>query len=373
MPRPASGPRQGARLPLRRAPLLLLPRFLTGFRLGDLFRLLQKNRFAVDPPFWPRAILASLGAAVTSCLARFEVEATGTPAEEELVEQPVFILGLPRSGTSHLYELLSQSPDLCRPTRFDTFNPHTLLLLRRWGVFSLLQRLPTVRRAMDDVQVGWGSSEEDIIALTILTSSGERLRDVFPRHRALSTAFSGCREAMDLLHALPCFLRKLVFLHRRRVLLKSPGHTSRVRDILQVFPRAKFVMIFRNPTDQLASLAAMNDSGNRFWCSLQWPAARPMEEMAELQGRRLGEYMANRTLIPPDHLVEITYEELIADRAATIARICRKISLQPPPVMPVPPAGGRRHRERPALDARWLPAVRQHYAPVFRAGIYKEP
>ncbi|MFM8983476.1 MAG: hypothetical protein ACKOLA_11340, partial [Spartobacteria bacterium] len=65
------------RLPLRQIPLLLLPRFLTGFRLGDWCRLLRQHRFSIDPIFWPRAVLASLGAALTSILARLEPKNPG--------------------------------------------------------------------------------------------------------------------------------------------------------------------------------------------------------------------------------------------------------------------------------------------------------
>ena len=126
---------QKLQLPLRQVPLLLLPRFFSGFRMGDWFRLLRNHGFRVDPPFWPRALLASAGAGVTSILARLEGAFARGPLDMELLERPVFILGLARSGTSHLFELLAQSPSLCVPTRFDTFNPHTLLLLRRVGLF----------------------------------------------------------------------------------------------------------------------------------------------------------------------------------------------------------------------------------------------
>ena len=119
------------RLPWRQLPLLPLPRFLSGFRLGDWWRLLREHRFGIDPIFWPRAVLATLGAAVTSCLAHLEERVTPDYGDADLLERPIFILGLPRSGTLHLFGLLSQGPDFCYPTRFDVFNHHTFLLLRR--------------------------------------------------------------------------------------------------------------------------------------------------------------------------------------------------------------------------------------------------
>lgn len=378
MSRPTAGPRERARLPLRYAPLLVLPRFLTGFRFSDWLRLMQRNKFAVHPVFWPRAAWATAGAALTSCLARFEKQSVAGEGERDLLERPVFIIGLARSGTSHLFDLLSQSPDLCFPTRFDVFHPHTLLLMRRWGVASLLQRLPTVRRAMDDFPVGWGSAEEDILALTILTSTGERLGAIFPRNTAPSCTTNSAptadgNEAMQIIRALKDFTAKLVRLHRKCVALKSPGHTGRVREILAVFPEARFVTIFRNPLHQLASLAAMKDSGNSFWCTLQWPEVLSMEETIQHQGRRLSTYFEARPLIPAGNLVEITYEELVADRSAAISGICRRLSIEPPANLEARASDRRRRNPRPPLPESWLPLVRKHYEPLFTAGIYPQP
>jgi hypothetical protein len=137
--------------------LLPLPRFLLGFRLGDWWRLLREHGFSIDPIFWARAVLATLGATATSILSRFEENVSTESLDTELLEKPVFILGLPRSGTTHLFELLSQSPDLCFPTRFDAFNPHSFLLVRRTGLFALLSKLPKFKRTMDNLHVGWDS------------------------------------------------------------------------------------------------------------------------------------------------------------------------------------------------------------------------
>ena len=37
------------------------PGALCGFTLGDWLRFLAENRFAIDPPYWPRAFLITAG------------------------------------------------------------------------------------------------------------------------------------------------------------------------------------------------------------------------------------------------------------------------------------------------------------------------
>jgi len=366
------------RIPWQQLLLLPLPRFLSGFRLGDWWRLLREHRFSIDPIFWPRAVLATLGASATSILARFEERVTPEPVDAELLEKPVFILGLPRSGTTHLFELLSQSPDLCFATRFDAFNPHSFLLLRRIGLCALLSKLPKFKRAMDNLRVGWDSPEEDIVALAILASKGERLSQMFPRDSAktknLPVDISEKRaKSLDLIRSLRPFLQKLIHLHGKRVLLKSPGHMGRVEEILEVFPQAKFVTIFRNPLHQTASIRAMRESGNPFWCALQWPVGNKSTALLKNQGLLLRGYFEARIAISPSNLFETTFEELVSDRAGTISRICEKFSIKPPASFEAVEATARNARSPGLPPDSWIPLLREHYKPLFDFGLYPRP
>jgi hypothetical protein len=346
--------------------------------MRDWLRLLRNHGFRIDPPFWPRAFLATVGAGVTSILARFEEPLDSAWVDTELWEQPVFILGLPRSGTTHLFELLAESPSLCFPTRFDTFNPHTFLLLRRTGLFALLARMPKFKRAMDNLRVGWDSPEEDTVALSVLTSMGERIHQMFPQDwsRAgtpVTIDSRGREESVVMMQALRAFSRKLVLLHSKQVLLKSPGHIARVREILQVFPKAKFVAIFRNPLHQASSLKNIRQSGNPFWCALQWPRAVEIPSILEHHGARLREYFDSRTLIPEGSLVEITFEELVSDRVRIIRKICESLALDPPPDSEKLSATARNARPPGNPPAEWIPLIREHYRPLFDAGLYHRP
>ncbi len=369
---------QEIRLPWRQLPLLPLPRFLSGFRLRDWLRLLHTHGFRIDPPFWPRALLATVGACVTSILSRFEEPLARGRVDADLWERPIFILGLPRSGTTHLFELLSQSPSLCFPTRFDAFNPHTFLFLRRTGLFAVLAKLPKFKRALDNLRVGWDSPEEDIVALSVLTSVGERIRQVFPAdsRRAGNSAKIDSQkreESMEIIQALRAFSRKLVLLHSKRVLFKTPGHIARVREILQVFPRAKFVAIFRNPLHQAASIKNARQSGNPFWCALQWPRGVKNNLALERQGVGLREYFESRALIPAGNLLEITFEELVSDRVQLIQKICDTLALTPPRNSEELNATARNARPADIPPESWIPLIQEHYKPLFDRGLYPRP
>ena len=367
----SDSPKQKIRLPLRQIPLLLLPRFLTGFRLGDWWRLLRMHRFSIDLIFWPRAVLATLGAATTSILARFEERVTPEAVDTELLDRPVFILGLPRSGTTHLFELLSLSPDLCFPTQFDAFNPHTFLLLRRTGLLALLSKLPKFKRAMDNVRVGWDSPQDDTFALALLSLKGDKVDRIFPKNVASQRKPS--LEDADLLAALRTFTRKLVWLHRKRVLLKSPRHMAHVGAILEAFPHARFVTIFRNPLHQFASLTHMRKTSNSIWCALQWPPQNRKERDLQLCETLLRAYFEARDRIPASNLIEITFEDLVADRPQVMARIFERLGLRGPENLENQANWNRAARVPAEVPDEWIPSMLQHYAPLYANGIYSRP
>lgn len=105
----------------------------------------------MDATYLPRAVLMTLGTAVTSCLKLVEERIPLDPIDESTWRRPVFVFGLPRSGTTHLYQSLARDSRFAFPTRLDCFNPHTFLTLRRLGVCRLLGLLPREKWFMANV------------------------------------------------------------------------------------------------------------------------------------------------------------------------------------------------------------------------------
>src|SRR3712207_6546804 len=77
-----------------------------GMTLGEWVRMLWKHRFAVDPPYWPRAAFMTGAGVVNSALSWHENRTYGPKVAAVEIKSPVFILGHWRSGTTHLHNLL---------------------------------------------------------------------------------------------------------------------------------------------------------------------------------------------------------------------------------------------------------------------------
>jgi len=340
-----------------------MPRFLAGMRFGDWIELLREHHFRVDAAFVPRAAVATVGTLVTSAIAAVEDARGQPPLDEAAWRSPLIILGIPRSGTTHLFQLMAADRRFCYPTRFDAFHPHTLLTLRGLGIHHLLGLVPTVRRAMDDVRVGWLSPEEDSIAIAILAGRGDRMIDVFPRDDFVATPSAAFETA------IAAFTRKLVAFHGRPLILKSPGHVRRIPSLLRVFPGARFVMLHRDPRDVVASVLAMAQTSNRSWCTLQWPQAAEPGDFVEDCAIRHRACRDGVRAIPPDRLVEIRYEDLIDDRAGTLARVYDGLGL-PAPDVPAEAWPSVRPRSRRRLDPALERRVIEAFAPEFESGRY---
>ena len=99
----------------------------------------------------------------------------------------------------------------------------------------------------------------------------------------------------------------------KRIVLKSPPHTARIRVLLEMFPKAKFVHIVRDPYVIFPSTVNLwkrlyRDQG------LQMPTYEGLDEHVFATFTRMYEaFDRDRELIGPGQFCEIRYEDLIAD------------------------------------------------------------
>jgi omega-hydroxy-beta-dihydromenaquinone-9 sulfotransferase len=85
--------------------------------------------------------------------------------------------------------------------------------------------------------------------------------------------------------------------------LKSPGHTCRIKVLLELFPEAKFVHIHRNPYDVFQSTQHMIRTVTPWW-ALQRPEDSDLEERIIRQYQEVYEvFFEERGLVPEEQLL----------------------------------------------------------------------
>jgi len=84
------------------------------------------------------------------------------------------------------------------------------------------------------------------------------------------------------------------------LVLKSPCHTGRVRLLLKLFPKARFIFIHRNPYEVFLSGAHLA-STTYGWQFLQQPSDSDLQEYILRQGEILhSEYFSSRGFLGPN-------------------------------------------------------------------------
>jgi hypothetical protein len=310
-----------------------MPRFWHGMRLSTWVRELARNKFAISPSRIPMCISITGFASVNSLLAAMERVIYGRRIDAvEFSQPPLFILGHWRAGTTFLHELMIRDPAHTYPTTYQCFAPHHFVLSEQfitpWTGFLVPERRP-----MDNMAAGWSRPMEDEFALANLGAPTPYLSMMFPNrpeqypeYLTLRDVPPRRREAWK--HELLQFLKRVSLNDPRRIVVKSPGHTARVRTLLEMFPDARFVHIARDPYAMFASTM-------KLWHALNFEEGLQVvrdddgarASVIDALRRMYDAYLEDRELLSDNRLVELRYEELVQDPKAELRSIYERLEL----------------------------------------------
>jgi hypothetical protein len=308
------------------------PRIWEGFDFLAWLRLLVRNRFAVHWSYWYIALIITFVSLLHTLLRYVQEACYGRRLSRTPIrDQPIFIIGHWRTGTTFLHELLCLDERHAYPNTYECFDPNHFLLTESL-VTSWLRFLMPSRRPMDNMAAGWERPQEDEFALCMLGQPSPYLTIAFPNHGPQYP------EYLDLEGLSPRaiarwkktylrFLQRLTFKNAKRLVLKSPPHTCRVRVLLEMFPDARFIHIVRDPYVVFPSTVNLWKSLYRQH-GLQKPTYAGLEEHVFVTFNRLYERLEqSRHLIQPSRLYELRYEDLVRDPVGVLRSVYTKLEL----------------------------------------------
>lgn len=306
------------------------PRFGPTCSLRAWVRLLARHR--IPPRRWPDALLATPFCLLHSALGALQrTRYAGRLAAIEPHPEPVFILGHWRTGTTLLHELMATDARFSFPSTYACVFPHHHLLTERMGS-RLLALPPNTVRGIDAMPMGWRRPQEEEYALYSLGMPSPYLAVGFPRELHAYDAWLTLDDVSpaDRARWMAVYLRflKQVTLARPGPLvLKSPLHTFRIRLLLELFPRARFVHLVRDPFAVFASsVHALVYMAERY--GLQPVERREVEDYVLWRfGQMHAALERDRALIPAHRLCEVRYEELVRDPPAALRGIYAALGL----------------------------------------------
>ncbi len=297
-----------------------------------LFRILRANG-GFDARHTPRVLvlfLVSLTLLPFNCLERLlygrQIDDT------QISDSPLVILGHDRSGTTHLLNLMSLDPQFAYTRPSQMVLPGCCMLFDK-AIDRFLGWID-FRRPFDDMEVGPGSPQDDEVPLVKLTPHCEYHKYSFPRnHRHWLDTY-----VFDFSVDSPAYpewkqvylgtLRKAAALMRRsRSLLKSPATMANLAVVLELFPNAKFIHIKRNPYKVIPSQINLHATMVRKY-GLQAVSDQEITEFALYQYKGYMEgFLKDRHRIQSENLIEIRYEDFVADRMRWLHDIYETLGL----------------------------------------------
>jgi omega-hydroxy-beta-dihydromenaquinone-9 sulfotransferase len=319
--------------PSDKTPREWAPRFWEGADYFAWLRLLARNNFAVEPPYWYIAAIVSCSTFAHTVLRWLQHGLHGDRiAATRIDPPPVFVIGHWRTGTTLLHELLILDDRHTSPTTLHCFSPCDFLVAER-VLKKFLWFLVPEKRPMDNMAAGWDKPQEDEFALCLLGHPSTYADIAFPNRPPLypgALDLSGLtrRELAAWKRGLVQFLKAVQSRDPRRLVLKSPPHTARIPTLLEVFPEARFVHIVRDPYVVYPSTVNLWSAfANKH--GFQTPR-RPelIEEKVFREFRTVYERLEEtKGLIPAGHFAEIRYEELTGNLVGAMEAVYSQLGL----------------------------------------------
>jgi hypothetical protein len=253
-------------------------------------------------------------------------------ARQNVDHAPVFVLGHWRSGTTLLHNLISLDPQFTYPNLYEVMFPANFLLTEKLVTSTTSWMIPKTR-PMDNVETGYHMPQEDEVALLLLSGLSPYL---ILAHPSDPSKFERYFELKDLSPAelkrwkdsFMYFIKKLTIKSNKPIVFKSPTHTFRIPVLLEMFPNAKFVYIYRDPyavynssmhlrrtllAENGLSKIVMND--------------KMQDDLMNLYSYCIDTYEKTRDQIPAGNLCEIRFEDLEADPLNEMHRMYNSLGL----------------------------------------------
>ena len=179
--------------------------------------------------------------------------------DTEAIQRPIFITGMPRSGSTFLHELMAQDTANRAPLVWEIMSPlPTCARHRIWRTAACLWFFRQITPQADSVHPIRATKPHECVAIHSYTMLSREFETTFrvPAYEAyLNTVGFDAAYAWE-----KRFLQYLQWRQpKRRWVLKAPDHMFNMEALLRVFPDASVIQTHRNPLEVIESSSQLTD------------------------------------------------------------------------------------------------------------------
>ena len=251
--------------------------------------------------------------------------------DQEDIKPPVFIFGLPRTGTTVLYNLLAQDPRHrvplgwevlypCPPPEVETYlsDPRIEKARTRYGQ---VDKLAPELRSIHPVGT---QLPEECSTMTAREFQSRNYDYVFDVPSYYDWYVN--RSQVDAYQAHRRYLQHLQFrVKRDRWLLKAPQHLPFIADLFRVYPNAELIFTHRAPTAVMPSMSSLVYQ-MRFLTQRSVDLSRLGREQLDRWGWALDRCLAARDEMPDKahQIADLRFNDFMKDPLAAVEGIYQR-------------------------------------------------
>jgi hypothetical protein len=254
----------------------------------------------------------------------------------EIIRRPLFITGLPRSGTTFLHALLAQDPAHRAPQVWEVMYPSPPPEKGSYDSDRRITKMQLQLKSIDFLMPDFRAVHlidarlpQECIAIT---SHDFRSHVFETMHFVLS--YRTWYDGQDKRPAYEFHRRFLQHLQWRcpgkRWVLKAPSHLLALQDLFQVYPDAEIVLTHRDPLKVLPSCASFTEVLRSAFTDHIDKRALGLEVMSRWEeGARLAiECRQGKNGLPGARFFDVHYAELVRSPLSVVRRLYRHFDLE---------------------------------------------
>ena len=248
------------------------------------------------------------------------------------ITRPIFVTGLPRTGTTALHRLLTADPRHQGLELWLTEVPQPRPPRDTWEqnpVFAGIQQ--AYRRhhlehpefmglhyiAADQVEECWQLLRQSMRSISFESLAQVPGYSAWLQEQDWTPAYARHRRNLQLI-GLPDAGRRWV--------LKNPSHLFALDALLAVYPDALVIQTHREPRTAIASVCSLSAEATRGWSTTFVGDVVGRVEL-ELWARGLESFVAARARHDPAQFIDVAYEEFVADPIGTAESVYQRFGL----------------------------------------------
>jgi hypothetical protein len=283
----------------------------------------------------PFGSLAIKGLLERTLHGRMKVEQTldSNPAIlDREIRQPVFIIGMPRTGTTILHALMHEDPAHRSPLAWECLLPHpvprpvnftsnTSLRTVEKEFGQLFKLVPDFERKHHMA----ADSPQECIGINFLDfNSFQTCAQVY-----IPGYLDWFTNNADRLSTMRFHKRFLQYLESggvggERWLLKSPVHLMRLEEIFEVYPDARIIMTHRHPAKVIPSAASLISSVRSLYSDEEDPV-RSGAEQSEVWNSYFSRFLESRKkLNKEDQIIDLMFDDFVKDQMDMVRSIYQR-------------------------------------------------